>query len=34
MSGGAITMAIIGAVVIWGGLISSIIYARKVAKAK
>ncbi|WP_152525584.1 MULTISPECIES: methionine/alanine import family NSS transporter small subunit [Sediminibacillus] len=34
MSGGAITMAIIGVVVIWGGLIASILYARKVAKAK
>ncbi|SDK07533.1 methionine/alanine import family NSS transporter small subunit [Sediminibacillus albus] len=34
MTGGAITMAIIGIVVIWGGLISSIVYARKAAKAK
>ncbi|WP_143262155.1 methionine/alanine import family NSS transporter small subunit [Sediminibacillus massiliensis] len=33
MSGGAITMAIIGIVVIWGGLITSIAYARKVAKS-
>ncbi|WP_407272551.1 MetS family NSS transporter small subunit [Radiobacillus sp. PE A8.2] len=33
MSGGAITMAIIGVVVIWGGLAASIINAVLVSKA-
>lgn len=33
MSGGAITMAIIGVVIIWGGLLASVIYAVKVAKS-
>lgn len=34
MSGGAITMAIIGVVVIWGGLIASITHAVKTSKSK
>lgn len=33
MTGGAITMAIIGVVVIWGGLAASITYAVKTAKS-
>ncbi|MBO8156766.1 MAG: methionine/alanine import family NSS transporter small subunit [Bacillaceae bacterium] len=32
MSGGAIAMFVIGAVIIWGGLIASIMHARKQAK--
>ena len=32
MSAGAITMAIIGVVIIWGGLAASIIHAVRVAK--
>lgn len=33
MSGGAITMAIIGIVVIWGGLAASVAYAVKASRA-
>lgn len=32
MSGGAITMAVIGIVIIWGGLAASVAYAVKAAK--
>ncbi|MDL4839947.1 MetS family NSS transporter small subunit [Aquibacillus rhizosphaerae] len=32
LSGGAITMGIIGIVIIWGGLIASITYAVKASK--
>ncbi|WP_010676435.1 MetS family NSS transporter small subunit [Bacillus timonensis] len=32
MTGGAITMMIIGMVILWGGLIASIGYAAKKAK--
>ncbi|MGN8645292.1 methionine/alanine import family NSS transporter small subunit [Gracilibacillus sp. HCP3S3_G5_1] len=32
MSGSAIVMAVIGIVVIWGGLIASVIRARSVSK--
>ncbi|MRG85169.1 MetS family NSS transporter small subunit [Salinibacillus xinjiangensis] len=34
MTGSAIAMFVIGGVIIWGGLIASIVYARKVAKSK
>ncbi|WP_081727744.1 methionine/alanine import family NSS transporter small subunit [Halalkalibacter wakoensis] len=34
MSGGAVTMMILGMVIIWGGLALSIANAVKVAKAK
>ncbi|MDC3412353.1 methionine/alanine import family NSS transporter small subunit [Aquibacillus sp. 3ASR75-11] len=34
MSGGAITMGLIGVIIIWGGLIASILHARKTSKSK
>ncbi|WP_138418541.1 MetS family NSS transporter small subunit [Aquibacillus sediminis] len=34
MTAGAMTMAILGAVIIWGGLAASITYAVKVSKSK
>ncbi|WP_257349550.1 methionine/alanine import family NSS transporter small subunit [Pseudalkalibacillus decolorationis] len=34
MSGGAITMMVIGMVILWGGLIASVVNAVKVEKAK
>ncbi|SFP50844.1 methionine/alanine import family NSS transporter small subunit [Salibacterium halotolerans] len=34
MTGGAIFMMILGMIIIWGGLISSILYARSKAKQR
>ncbi|WP_343842594.1 MetS family NSS transporter small subunit [Salinibacillus aidingensis] len=34
MTGSAIAMFVIGGVIIWGGLLGSVFYARKVAKTK
>ncbi|MFD2705438.1 methionine/alanine import family NSS transporter small subunit [Salibacterium lacus] len=34
MTGGAIFMMILGMVIIWGGLISSILFARKKTKER
>ncbi|MGY4689065.1 methionine/alanine import family NSS transporter small subunit [Salibacterium sp. K-3] len=34
MTGGAVFMMILGMVIIWGGLIASILYARKMAKQR
>ncbi|WP_275899455.1 methionine/alanine import family NSS transporter small subunit [Bacillus piscicola] len=34
MSLGAVFMMILGMVIIWGGLITSLLYARKVSKEK
>ncbi|WP_102028536.1 methionine/alanine import family NSS transporter small subunit [Salirhabdus sp. Marseille-P4669] len=34
MTAGAIVMAVVGIVIIWGGLAVSVMHARKVAKQK